>query len=70
MMSYAFNYFNLNYKSFITFNKSFIRPKDFLTKKSEFKDCLKRNGIKRKSKIYGKRLIHALIRYYLDEKKI
>ena len=70
MMSYAFNYFNLNYKSFITFNKSFIRPKDFLTKKSEFKDCLKRNGIKRKSKIYGKRLIHALIKYYLDEKKI
>ena len=70
MMSYAFNYFNLNYKSFITFNKSLIRPKDFLTKKSEFKDCLKRNGIKRKSKIYGKRLIHALIRYYLDEKKI
>ena len=70
MMSYAFNYFNLNYKSFITFNKSLIRPKDFLTKKSEFKDCLKRNGIKRKSKIYGKRLIHALIKYYLDEKKI
>ena len=70
MMSYAFNYFNLNYKSFITFNKSLIRPKDFLTKKSEFKHCLKRNGIKRKSKIYGKRLIHALIKYYLDEKKI
>ena len=70
MMSYAFNYFNLNYKSFITFNKSFIRPKDFSTKKSEFKNCLKRNGIKRKSKIYGKRLIHALIKYYLDEKKI
>lgn len=70
MMSYAFNYFNLNYKSFITFNKSLIRPKDFLTKKSEFKDCLKRNGIKRKSKIYGKKLIYALIKYYLDEKKI
>lgn len=70
MMSYAFNYFNLNYKSFTTFNKSLIRPKDFLTKKSEFKHCLKRNGIKRKSKIYGKRLIHALIKYYLDEKKI
>ena len=70
MMSYAFNYFNLNYKSFITFNKSFIRPKDFSTKKSEFKYCLKRNGIKRKSKIYGKRLIHTLIKYYLDEKKI
>ena len=42
---------NLNYKSFTTFNKSLIRPKDFLTKKSEFKHCLKRNGIKRKSKI-------------------
>ena len=70
MMSYAFNYFNLNYKSFITFNKSLIRPKDFLTKKSEFKHCLKRNRIKRKSKIYGKKLIYALIKYYLDEKKI
>ena len=69
MLSYAFNYFNLNYKSFITVNKSFIRPKDFLTKKSEFKLCLKRNGIKRKSKIYGKRLIHTLIKYYLNEKK-
>ena len=69
MMSYAFDYFNLNYKSFITVDKSFIRPKDFLTKKSEFNLCLKRNKIKRKSKIYGKRLIHALIKHYLNENK-
>ena len=69
MLSFAFNYFNLNYKSFIKVNKSFVRPKDFLTKKSEFKLCLKRNGIKRNSKIYGKKLIHTLIKYYLNEKK-
>ena len=38
-------------------------------KKSDYKNCLKRNKIKRSSKIFGKRMIHKLIKYYINEKK-
>ena len=48
--------------------KSFIRRRDFITKKSNFKSCLKRNNIKRTSKIFGKKIIYLLIKYYLNEK--
>ena len=43
MLSYAFEYFNLNYKSFVETKKNYIRKKDFLTKKSNFNLCLQRN---------------------------
>ena len=68
MVDFAFKYFNLDYKKFIQFNKKFIRKRDFFEKKSNYLSCLKRNNLKRHSKIYGKNLIHRLIKYYLYEK--
>mgnify|MGYP001170814589 CR=1 FL=1 len=69
MIYYAFNYFNLDYKRFIKFRKSFLRKKDFKIKRSNYSFCLKRNNIRRQNKIYGKRIVYALIKYYLNETK-
>ena len=41
----------------------------YVSKKSNFLVCLNRNNIRRTSKIYGKKIIHSLIRHYLNEKK-
>ena len=70
MMEFAFKHFGLNYKNYIKINKNFIRPKDFLIKKSKFQNCLDRNNITRVSKIYGKKIIKFLIKFYLNEKEI
>ena len=69
MLAYAFEYFNLKYESFTETKKNFIRKKDFLTKKSNFNLCLRRNNIKRNSKVFGKKLINLMIKFYLNEKK-
>ena len=69
MVSFAFKYFDLNYKKYVLTDKKFIRKKDFISKKSNFLVCLNRNNIRRTSKIYGKKIIHSLIRHYLNEKK-
>ena len=69
MIYYAFNYFNLDYKRFIKFRKSFLRKKDFKIKRSNYSFCLKRNNIRRQNKIYGKKIVYALIKYYLNETK-
>ena len=45
------------------------KKKDFKEKKSAFYKCLRRNKIKRVSLVFGKYLIHKLIKYYLNEKK-
>ena len=68
MISFAFKYFDLDYKKYVLTDKKFIRKKDFISKKSNFLVCLNRNNIRRTSKIYGKKIIHSLIRYYLNEK--
>ena len=67
MVNFAFKYFNLDYKKFIQFNKKFIREKDFNEKKSNYLSCLRRNNLKRNSKVYGKNLINRLIKHYLYE---
>ena len=69
MLNYAFKYFKLDYRKFVSFKKNLLRKKDFRLKQSDHTTCLKRNNINRKSKIYGKKLIFTLIKYYLDEKK-
>lgn len=68
MISFAFKYFDLDYKKYVLTDKKFIRKKDFISKKSNFLFCLNRNNIRRTSKIYGKKIIHLLIRNYLNEK--
>ena len=69
MLSFAFGFFNLDYKLYVKTDKNLLRKKDFLIKKSDYQNCLKRNKIKRSSKIFGKRMIHKLIKYYINEKK-
>ena len=66
MLKYAFEYFDLNYKKYISSNdKIFLRQKDILKKKSNWRDCLKRNKIVRKNETFGKKLIIKLITHYL-----
>ncbi len=69
MLKFAFEYFKLNYKNYIETDKKFIRKADTKIKKSNYLACLRRNKIKRKDKIYGKKLVHKIINNYLNEKK-
>jgi len=69
MIKFAFGYFNIDYKKFVLQDKKFMRKFDSELKKSDFKKCLNRNHINRKNKIYGKKLIYKLIRYYQNENK-
>ena len=66
MLVYAFNFFDLNYRKFVKKSNNFVRRKDFKSKRSNYIDCLKRNRIKRVSKIYGEKLVIKLIKYYLN----
>ena len=70
MIKFAFEYFDLNYKKYILINQKFFRKKDVNNKKSNYINCLKRNKIKRKPKIYGEKIINLLIKNYLNEKRI
>ena len=69
LMKFAFEYFNLDYKRYISVNKKFIRKKDSIIKMSNYMKCLRRNNIKRNDKLFGKKLIYSLIKHYLREKK-
>jgi len=69
MLQFAFEYFKLDYKKFITTDKKFIRKADSKIKKSNFSIYLRKNKIKRSDKIYGKKLIYKIIHHYLNEKK-
>ena len=69
MLNYAFKYFKLDYKKYVIYEKKFTRKKDFKIKSSNYFYCLRKNNMSRKPKIYGKKLIHELIKYYLNEKK-
>tara|TARA_E500000178_G_scaffold230671_1_gene227182 strand:+ start:2020 stop:2961 length:942 start_codon:yes stop_codon:yes gene_type:complete len=64
MLSFAFDYFNLNYKEFIKTERQFYRKRDFRLKKSDFKRNIKKIDPNWKPKVFGKKLIHKLIRYY------
>ena len=68
MIKFAFGYFNIDYKKFVLQDKKFMRKFDSELKKSDFKKCLNRNHINRINKIYGKKLIYKLIKYYQNEK--
>ena len=64
MIKFAFDYYKLDYKKYIGTHKKFIREKDFLIKRSNYQLCLKRNKLKRKPKIYGKKIINLIIKNY------
>lgn len=69
MLRYAFEYFGLNYQNFISLKNKFLRPKDFIIRRSNSSLIFKKNNINFAYKVYGKRIIYKLIRYYINEKK-
>ena len=68
MLTFAFKYFNLNYKDYIKVKNSSLSKNEVLFKKSKSEDCLRRNDIKSKSNVFGKKLIHKMIKFYINEK--
>ncbi len=69
MIKFAFDYFSIDYRKYIFTKKKYFRHKDIIIKSSNFKNCLKRNNMKRKVKIFGQKLIELMILFYLNEKK-
>ena len=69
MLTYAFKYFKIDYSKYILTNNKYLRKKDVQNKFSNYSSCLKRNGIKRKTIIFGEKLMKLMIKNYLDEKK-
>ena len=65
MISYAFEYFKLGYRKYIKINKIFYR-KNEVKKQSDYLYYLKKNNINKKSFIHGKKLVHLMIKFYLN----
>ena len=66
MLYFAFKYFNLDYRKYTSVKKKFFRKKDFRVKRSNYLVCLKRNNLKRVPGIFGKKIIHKLIKNYIN----
>ena len=64
MLDFAFKYFNLNYKNHVKYSKQFTIPKEIKSVKVDLSLQEKKNKIFRKPKIYGKKMIIKLIKYY------
>ncbi len=68
MLKFAFDYFNLNYKNFVVVKFNKLKKNEVEKKRSNSKQCLRMNNINFESKIFGKKLIIKMIKYYLNEK--
>ena len=64
MIKFAFNYFKLDYRNFIKIDNKHFRKKDFNYKLSNFKKNVVSQNSNWKPKIFGKKLIYSLIKYY------
>ena len=65
MLKFAFDYFNLDYKKYIIQDKKFLRPVDVKVKSSKYQESLVKNNIVKKNYIYGEKMVHLMIKYYL-----
>ena len=70
MLRFSFQYFNLDYKNFVEVKFNNLNKNEVKTKRSNIQKYLNKNKIKYKPKIYGKTLIHKMIKFYLNERKI
>ena len=68
MLQYAFGYFNLDYKDFIIIRYKKLKKNEVRNKISDNQFSLKKNNIKLKHRIYGKKIIYKMINYYLQNK--
>ena len=69
MLKFAFNYFKLDYKKFILTKQKLLKKNEIKIKSSDCFYSFKKNNIITKPKIYGKKIIELMIKYYLNEKK-
>ena len=68
MLKFAFEYFNLNYLDFIKIKNKKLKKNEIKNKKSNFRESFRKNDINFKSKIFGRKLIHKMINFYLNGK--
>ena len=69
MCKFAFEYFDLNYKDFVNIRFKKLKKNEVKNKQSDSEKYFRKNKINFNSKIFGKKLIHKMIGYYLDEEK-
>ena len=65
MLKYAFSYFSLNYLNYISINKKYFRKNEVRNKNSDYLNSLKKNKIKRKVLIHGKKILELMIKNYI-----
>jgi len=53
----------------ITISKKLLKKNEIKIKSSDYFYSFKKNNIVTKPKIYGKKIIELMIKYYLNEKK-
>ena len=70
MLNFAYQYFNLDFKKFVNVRFKKLKKNEVKEKRSDFKKYFKINKITFKSKIFGKKLIHKMIEFYIKENKI
>ena len=70
MLNFAYQYFNLDFKKFVNVKFKKLKKNEVKEKRSDFKKYFKINKITFKSKIFGKKLIHKMIEFYIKEDKI
>ncbi len=70
MLNFAYQYFNLDFKKFVNVKFKKLKKNEVKEKRSDFKKYYKINKITFKSKIFGKKLIHKMIEFYIKENKI
>ena len=68
MIKFAFDYFKLDYKKFIKVKFNYLNKFEVSNKKSDYLYSFQKNKIRRHNKIFGKKLIIKMIKYYLNEK--
>lgn len=68
MTKFAFDFFNLDYKKFIKVKFNNLTKFEVSDKKSNYLYSFKKNKLTRYNKIFGKKLIIKMLKYYLNEK--
>tara|TARA_A100001035_G_scaffold123351_1_gene96966 strand:+ start:4886 stop:5839 length:954 start_codon:yes stop_codon:yes gene_type:complete len=68
MCKFAYGYFNLDYKNFIKTKFKKLKKNEVENKRSNSLKYLRKNKINFRSKVFGKKIIHKMIRYYLGKK--
>jgi GDPmannose 4,6-dehydratase len=70
MLNFAFQYFKLDFKNFVNIKFKKLQKNEVKNKRSDCKKYFKKNQINFKSNTFGKKLIHKMIKHYLNDEKI